>query len=195
MPTLILRSEDPDEIETLRALCLSTYLDGECYAFATALHEGLGWPIIGLMHNGEIRHALVQDPEGLLHDVRGVIRKEAHVGQPFDLLPPYDLRQVTVADLVREGEPDYMRAHSVRMARRLAEAIWPELPWKESFAKRVVAFANEFETLCRKHGLWIRASVPASAPLIALGEDDEGGYQLRPTVDGMTFTIDRYFGS
>lgn len=59
MPTITCRSEDPEDVETLHALCLSTYLDGECYAFATALHEGLGWPIIGLMHNGEIRHALV----------------------------------------------------------------------------------------------------------------------------------------
>lgn len=117
------------------------------------------------------------------------------MGRPFDLPPPYDLREVAVADLVREGEPDYTRAHSVHVARRFAEAIWPELPWKESFAKRVVAFADELEALCRKHKLWIRASVPATAPLIALGEDDEGGYQLRPTVDGMTFTIDRYFGS
>ncbi len=193
MPTIVFRhDEDQESAEILRGHCMPTYLNGECYAFATALHEGLGWPILGLMIGTEIRHAVVQDPEGFFHDARGRITEE-ELGSPFGLVPPYDIREVTVADLVREGEPDYVRAHSVRLARRLAEAIWPELPWKDSIAIRIASFADELEALCRRHQLWIRAPVPAAAPVIALGDGDESGYQLRRIAGGLTFTIERYF--
>lgn len=196
MPAIIrtLYEEDTESTEALRDMCVQTFLDGECYAFATALHEGLGWPMIGLMDGDVIRHVAVQSPDGKLYDARGLIKEEEFgLGGPFGLRPPYDLRRVSVGDLVRTGEPSEFRARTVRRARMVAEAIWPELPWQDSFATRVTAFANELEALSRKHGLWIRSPVPAAAPVLAIGDDAEGGYKLRPTADGTTFTIDRYF--
>lgn len=192
MPTLVhTLKEDAAALDTLHDLCRYTFLDGECYAFATALSEGLGWPIVGLMNGTEIRHAAVRSPDGKLHDVRGFVSEE-EFGHPFGFCPPYEMRELSVADLHRDGEPPEMRASSVRMARKMAEAIWPDLPWIGSLAERMSAFADEFEILCRKHRLWIQSPVPATAPVIAFGEDDEGGYELRPTADGITFTIDRY---
>ena len=35
-----------ESLDVLHQQCLAIYLDGECYAFATALHEGLGWPMM-----------------------------------------------------------------------------------------------------------------------------------------------------
>lgn len=196
MPTIIsaLLEEDSESHEILRDTCIRIFLDGECYAFAIALHKGLGWPMIGLMDGDVIRHVTVQRPDGKMHDARGFIKEEKFgLGCPFGLKPPYDLKEVTIDDLVRIGEPLEVRANTVRRARMIAEAIWPELPWLDNFATRVTAFANELEALSRKHGLWIRSPVPAAAPVLAIGDNDEGGYKLRPTVCGTTFTIDRYF--
>lgn len=194
MPTIIytLCKEDPRSHETIRDLCIGIFLDGECYAFATALSVGLGWPMIGLMDGKVIRHVVVQDHDGNLHDARGLIKEEEFgLGGPFGLKPPYDLRKVSASDLVRDGESSEVRANTVRRARMMAETIWPELPWRNSFAARATAFADELETLSKKHGLWIRSPVPAAAPLLAISHDDEDGYTLRPTIDGITFTIDR----
>ena len=76
-------------------------------------------------------------------------------------------------------------------ARKMAEKIWPELPWIVSEAKRVSAFCDELEALCSKHGLWIRAPYPSSKPVLAIGEGDEAGYSVYPTDDGLSYTIDR----
>lgn len=183
---------DEESHNILHDLCLSIFLDGECYAFATALHRGLDWPMIGLMNGDEVRHVAVQSPDGRLHDVRGYVSEE-EFGQPFGLSYPCMLKVVTEDDLLRDGEHHEVRENTIRRAKKLSEAIWPELPWKDTFALRVSAFANELEALSRKHKLWIRSPVPASLPVIAIGDDDEGGYDLRPTFDGVTFTIDRYF--
>ena len=189
MSTLVQTLQDK---KFLQDLCFGMFLDGECYAFAIALNEGLGWPMVGLMSGKEIRHAAVRRPDGKLHDARGPV-SEQQFGHPFCFAPPYDLRTVTAEDLIRAGEPNGPRKFSIDMARRTAEALWPELPWENSLASKVSAFAEELEALSRKHGLWIRSSVPTAASMIAIGLDDEGGYELRPTVDGVTFTIDRYF--
>jgi hypothetical protein len=152
--------------------------------------------MIGLMDGKVICHVAVQDPNGNMYDARGPIKEaEFGLGGPFGLKPPYNLREVSAGDLVRPGEPPEARVRSVRRARGLAEAIWPELPWQDSLAARATAFADELEILSRKHKLWIRSPVPAAAPVLAMGGDDEGGYALHPTIDGITFTIDRYFSS
>lgn len=194
MPTIIhtLYEEDPESREILLGICIGTFLDGECYAFATALNVGLGWPMIGLMDGDVIRHVVVQRSDGKLHDARGPISEE-ELGNPFGLTLPYKLRTIVQDDLVRAGESSEVRANTIRRARMLAEAIWPELPWKDSFATRATAFADELEALSRKHRLWIRSPVPGAVPVLAIGEDDEDGYKLRPTIDGITFTINRYF--
>ncbi len=193
MPTIIHKIH-PETIDwrILRDLCLSLYLDDECYAFATALHQGLDWPILGLMNGEEIRHAVVQDPDGVLHDARGPLTEE-ELGDPFAVFPPYDLRPITMDDLRRKGEPSIVREGSVRNARKLAEMLWPELPWIGSLAARVRAFADELEALSRKHKLWIRASVPAVPPIIADGDDAESGYLVNPVSSTLSFTIDRFY--
>ena len=194
MPTLIHNFKPGTRNwKALHRTCLSMYLDGKCYAFATALHQGLGWPIIGLIiAKGVIRHVGVQGPDGELYDARGFVPK-GKFEEPFGFPCPYDLRPVTINDLRRAGESCEERERSVRMARKMAETLWPELPWKESLAGRVSAFASELEELSRKHGLWIRSPVPAAAPLIAVDDEDAEGYILRPTVEGIAFTIDRYY--
>lgn len=176
--------------EVLHRQCLAIYLDGECYAFATALHEGLGWPMIGLMDGDVIRHVVVRDPDGNLHDVRGLV-SEQELGEPFDTSLPHTLREVEVEELVRDREPAERRAGSVNFARRMAEKIWPDLPWIDSEVKRVSAFCDEMEVLCHKHGLWIRAPYPASKPVLEIGQGDEVGYSVYPTDDGLSYTIDR----
>ncbi len=196
MPTIIhkLLEQDEESWEALHEECLTMYLDGACYAFATALHQGLGWPIVGLMNGEVIRHAAVQSPDGRLHDVRGFISEE-QFGSPFGFAPPYTLRAISMDNLRRDEEPEEVRLNAVRRARRTAEILWPELPWQKSFTARVSAFADELEILSKKHGLWIRAAVPGARPLLAVSGYDEGGYELSPTHDGLTFTIDRYFRS
>lgn len=191
MPTRV-KKIDEESSEILYGIVGSPYLDGECYAFATALHEGLGWQLVGLINGDEIRHAAVRSPEGVLYDVRGAVSEE-EFGRPFSYTPPYQLREVDVKELYRSGESDEVRRLSVATARKLAETVWPELPWKDSAAKRSIAFCDELEALCRKHNLWIRAPYPGAKPILTTGGDDEGGYEICPTFDGAAFTIDRYF--
>jgi hypothetical protein len=184
---------DTESREVLHQQCLAIYLDGECYAFATALHQGLGWPMIGLMNGEVIRHVAVRDPTGTLHDVRGPISEE-ELGKPFDVSLPYTLREVKVEELVRDKEPPERRIGSVNFARRMAEKIWPDLPWIDSEAKRISTFADALEVLCQEHGLWIRAPYPASKPVLEVGHGDEAGYTVYPTDDGLAYTIDRRLG-
>jgi hypothetical protein len=176
--------------DVLHRQCLAIYLDGECYAFATALHEGLGWPMIGLMDGDVIRHVAATDPNGVLHDVRGPI-SEKEFGEPFDFRPPYDLQEVSVGKLVRAGKTKEKRVGSVKFARRWAEKLWPTLPWLDSEAMRITNFGDELEALSRKHGLWIRAPYPASKPVLATGEGDEAGYGVYLSDDGISYAIDR----
>lgn len=191
MPTVI-HALDQEYWEIFHQMCLGMYLDGGCYAFATALHRGLGWPMVGLMHGTEIRHVGVKCPDGGLCDARGFVPYESF-GDPFGLSCPHELREVTEDELLREGETPEYRENLVRIALKTAEVLWPRLPWKKSFESKISDFANELETLSKKHGLWIRSPFPTAKPLITVGDGDEGGYEIRPTADGLTFSIDRYF--
>ena len=175
----------------LHDLFLQIHLDGECYALAIALYEGLGWPIMGLMEGEVIRHAAVLSPDGRFFDARGFV-SEQEFGRPFGKTAPYDLRTVSPEQLTREGEPEERKAGVVASARRMAETLWPELPWKTTGVARLIAFADALELLCRRHGLWIRGPYPTMRPVLAVGYDDEGGYCLEAMADGQTFTIDRY---
>ena len=177
--------------DPLHQMCLNMFLDGECYAFAIALHQGLGWPIIGLMEGNVIRHALIKQRDAL-RDARGtMVKEEALLGAPFGHKPPYDLQLITVADLTERRPVAEM---SIKLARRLAESIWPELPWKDSAESRATAFIDELEALSRKHGIWIRSPYATTRPLLAPSDNkDEGGYVLTFTNDGVAFTFDRYF--
>ncbi|HEY0947996.1 MAG TPA: hypothetical protein VGE53_00690 [Candidatus Paceibacterota bacterium] len=188
MPTVIhTLDEDRGDMEFLTFRFQLPYLEGECYAFAIALNQGLGWPLVGLMKGDEIWHAGVRAPNGKIYDARGPLTEEAFGGHFMP--PPHVIREVTEAEL-RATRP--IADFSVQQARQFAEVNWPALPWQESLASRIEAFASDLEVLSRKHGFWIDGPVPASLPLIIPGEGDEGGYELRLTVDGMKYTINRY---
>lgn len=193
MPTKIhALKEDPETWDCLRDRAVAIHLDGECYAFARALHQGLGWPLIGLMQGDVIRHALVREPSGLLRDVCGTTTAEERC-RTFGLPLPAITREVQEHELVREGEPSEYILHVTRRARTTAELLFPELPWCESQEMRVTAFADALEKLSREHGMWIRPMVPGGVVMLSEQIDIEKGYALKPTYDGVTFTIDRYF--
>jgi hypothetical protein len=106
------------------------------------------------------------------------------------LRPPFEIRDVEEYELF-DTRP--ISDRSICIARTLAEFVWPELPWPESLAARVKAFADDLEKLSRRHRIWIRGPVPTQRPVLADGDGDEGGYRVVPTADGTTHTIDRYF--
>lgn len=187
MTTVLLKPEDDaSHKEALRAL----YLEGECYAFAIAVHRGTGFSIVGLMEDGIIRHALIRKPNDMLFDVRGIIAEE-EIGYPFFMNPPYTLRNITEYDLHAVRRIANM---SIIYARLLAEELWPDLPWNVNGQENgLILFMDALEDLCRKHGFWIRACVPGSPPLIEKAHGDEGGYTLHRMLNGTTtYTFDRY---
>jgi len=188
--SVVIGNLNPQADRMLKEWCMSVYLHGECYAFAIALHRELGWPIVGLMHEGTVRHAMVQRPkDGRLFDARGSV-PEGKVGKPFEISPPYNLAQVEERDL-QAIQP--VQEASIQWAVQVAEKLWPALPWRDSLRERMRNFAEELETLSHKHGLWIRGSMPAQPPLLVPGNGDESGYALCPLADGSTYTIGRTF--
>ena len=163
------------------------FLDGECYALAMAASQGTGWPMVGLMEDGVIRHALVQRPDGLLHDVRGPV-EVADAGKPFGIKSP-DIRPITEADLLARRPVD-----NIGFALKVAMALWPDLPWREgTMHARVLAFTTELEEVCRRHGIWLRGHVHTMPPVLAEAFGDEAGYTITTTDDGMAYQINRRF--
>jgi len=190
MPTIV-RKLSREKRGFLHGACTTMFLDGMCYEFAIALHQGLGWPMVGLMKNAVVRHAAVMSPQEILCDVRGsFLPADERFGRPFSCVPPYDLSRGLIEEDLRAIRP--INEHGISTARKMAEVIWPKLRWNDSLASKVHAFADELEALSKKHGLWIRSSFPTTPPLLAIGMDDEGGYELRPTDDGSTYSISRY---
>jgi hypothetical protein len=185
---------ESEEWKCVHKLCMSIFLDGECYAFATAVHRSLGWPMMGLKHDGELRHVFLSPPESHAYfDARGFFAIEK-IGIPFNISIPEEIVPVEEKELRRDKEPKEVREHSIHTARRYAEVLWPDLPWKESLMQRATAFADELEVLSRKHKLWIRSAIPSTPPLIAEGQDDEGGYSLVFTGGSPSaLSISRYF--
>ena len=188
MHTQIVYLEGEDR-EFLAGMGLGAYLDGACYVFAVALHRGLGWPLVGLMEGSVIRHALVRQPDGQLRDVRGVVSSE-ELGEPFGLKPPYQLRDVNEADFL-ETIYGPIPGGPLDFAQKLAEALWPDLPWRFSRHKHLKEFADGLEELSRRTGIWIRGPVPACHPVLAEGVGDEVGYVVQQMTTGLSFTIDR----
>jgi hypothetical protein len=105
------------------------------------------------------------------------------------------IRDIAESELSREsqGETEDVRFHLTRGARKMAELLFPDLPWKDSEVLKIKAFVDELEALSRKHKRWIIGTVPGTLPLITDGEDDEGGYELGQTANGAMVTINRYF--
>jgi hypothetical protein len=188
MPTILHRlDEKPEDRRLLHDLCLGIFLEGECYAFAIALHQGLGWPMVGLMMNGTIWHAGVRNPFGGIRDVRGNLSEEEFCGHFGGL--PSEIREIDIKELYAQRPISDL---SILRARRCAELLWPDIEWRTTTYLRVCAFAEELESLSRKYGFWIASAVPTATPLLFKGHGDEGGYEVRPTVDGTAHTINRY---
>ena len=83
---------------------------------------------------------------------------------------------------------------AIERASLTAEALWPELPWKEhTFQKKALSFMVDLEALCRKHGIWVRAPYPGTPIVLSNGCGDEKGFQISPTLDGQYF-FDRVIG-
>ncbi|MEM9336338.1 MAG: hypothetical protein AAGA35_00580 [Patescibacteria group bacterium] len=166
----------------------SIFLDGECYAFAIALHQGLGWPLIGIMEGDVIRHALVKIPndspvfrdskiphgQELLFDARGCV-SEDEIGLPFGLTPPWNSTSITIEQLYAVRE---IQEASITLARQMAEIVWPHLPWKENFDDQVVNFLTAIEAVCREHGFMIRSHYPTAKPIISPCTGDEDGFRV-----------------
>lgn len=184
---------DKEVMEFMRDICRSMFLDGECYAFAVALHRGLSWPIFGLMRNNEIRHAFLRPAnvsDDVFFDARGYIEEEK-LGKPFGLDQPYELRQIEEKDLYTKRP---ILDNYINKARQFAEIVWPKLDWKGGTrADKILAFAKELEALSREHGLWIRAAFPGALPLLAGGCGDES-YSFKLMPDGLTYSVDRLIG-
>jgi hypothetical protein len=50
---------------------LSEYFEGDCAIFAVALNKLTGYPIYGLIENGNLVHAYVKSPDGTCIDASG----------------------------------------------------------------------------------------------------------------------------
>lgn len=170
--------------ESLHSITLGLYLDGQCYEFAAALHRGLGWPMVGFMKDSIIRHALVKSRYGKLWDVRGPVDQDK-IGIPFGIKGPYDIKPITEDDLRNTRD---VAEEAIERASLFAEALWPELSWrKHTFRRKATSFVAELETLCRKHGIWIRAPFPAHRIVLDKICGDEKGFRFSPALDGQYF--------
>lgn len=188
----VICNPDKETVKFLQNLCEAIFLEGECYAFAIALHRGLGWPIFGLMVNGKIRHAFL-DPtntDGVFFDARGYISEEK-LGIPFGIEQSYELSRVEEKDLYATRP---IIDSFVYKARQFAEVIWTDLPWKGGVeADKILQFAKDLEELSQKHNIWIRSAFPGTPSLLARGCGDEN-YSLKLMSDGFTYSIDRVIG-
>ena len=188
--TTIVEALGKEAAETLKDLCTGTFLHGECYAFAIALHRETDWPIIGLMQGETIHHVAVRSPDGMLYGARGLF-SEIEFGEPFAPLSSYDLREISEEDL-RARRPVHERV--IERALEVAEMLWPEFPWKDSLRSRIMAFADDLEELSRKHGFWICAMPSVGAPVLVRADGEESGYTFTLTDTGLSYCLDRRFG-
>ena len=189
MTTHVLPPE-AESLDVMRSLARSAFLEGECYAFAIAVHRGTGLPIFGLMEGAVPRHAFAYWPDKeAFVDVRGEHAMHSpELGAPFGHRAPYHLEEISASKLFRQRP---VCDNSIGFAARMAEFIMPHLPWKKSRDERAREFCDELEALCRKRGFWIRSPYPAQKPILYEGHADEAGYTIQPADTGMGYTIDR----
>lgn len=184
------RLKDEDWEITFR-LASARYLHGECFAFALALHYGLGWDLVGIMRGDTIIHAVALSSTGRYFDVRGVVPQH-ELGEPFGLPGQCSLKSLQPGDLVRPDELPERRERAILQAMTIAEQIWPDLPWKNSHAARVKNFLDEIERVSRKYGLWIRPQYPGVLPVIdEIPNDECWGYDAFPIASSRSFMFNR----
>ncbi len=182
-------SQTPEDYSTLHDMHKHMFLQGECYAFAIALHQGLTWPMIGLMKKEVIWHAGVRAPDGQIWDIRGPL-SEDDFSSRYEL-PAQILREITIEELHAMRQ---IQHRTITLARGIAEKLWPELPWRDSHTAKVIAFADELEALSRKHDLWIVGHIPTQLPRLYVGCGEERGYEIHASMTALSYTVTRHFG-
>lgn len=193
MPTIVTKiTDDKKNLGRIKEIYTDAFLFGVCGAFALALHQGLGWPLVILMRGSEECHVAVRTPDGQLFDVRGPMSKEdVGFGEPYSCVPPYDLRNVKQEDVRQKSAIKPIGSYDIKIARGVAETLFPGLPWDTTLVSRVSAFADDLEALCRKHKLWIRSPNPNNMPIVTTEFGMENGYDLHQTMDGSEFMLNR----
>lgn len=190
MPTIVKEMEEDEDLlgspSAWLAMHREKYLFGMCYAFALALHEGLGWPIIGIAQLNVIEHAGVRTPEGLYMDIRGPLSASVFV-RPYHKHGEYALRELTADDLQRQNQ---VPRSAINAARYIAQKIFPDLPWYDQY-ERIRQFANELEELSRKHSFWIRGGTPGTLPFVYEAYGEEEGYTVIPHPDFQSYQLTR----
>lgn len=181
---------DEREWQSVHSLCLGLHLDGNCYEFAMAVSRGTGWPMFGVMDGSVVRHVVVKGNDGRFRDSRGVLSLK-EIGEPFRLGYPVTLKAVNGADLRKVRLVSEL---GISRAALMAEALWPEWPWKEKcFKNRSIAFLKELEVLCKKYSVWIRSPYPNMKIVIDNRHGDEG-FCIEPACTGQ-YLFDRYLRS
>ncbi len=189
--TTVLVQPHEEDITMARELWIPMFVHGECFAFAKALHRGLGWPIMGILRDGAVVHAVVRRPDGDFQDARGVV-SEAELGAPFDMMPPYDLRPFREDELCISSQK---HERTIQIAAGVAAMFWPDLPWKpESRLPQMIQFVNELETLCSKHKFWLRSTSPTHPIIVDTAVGSEKGYTLEPLLIGFGYALNRRLG-
>jgi hypothetical protein len=186
----IIKPVDDDVGEFLDGFISTTYLNGQCYELAIALHRGLDWELIGLVQDlygqSVIRHAAVKHPQGGYFDGRGWLSDEEFI------LPLGQGGIISFTETELKHRTRSIPENAVAMAGKLAMSRWPELPWlPDTYFKKVVSFLDDLDQLCRRHGFWLCADTATSWPMIVAGDGNEIGYALATTGNG-SYTTNRY---
>lgn len=163
-------------------------LDDPCYELAIALHRNTGWPMVGLILDGIIRHAGIRCPDGSIHDARGLVNEQVFAAPFLDTATEHIIRPITEDELLS------VRRISLSLIRHFsytAPILWPDLPYPEDHPMRkAIAFADELRELSLRHGLCLCTSVPTERIHITPLKGDEQ-YVLTPTNDGFGWTMYR----
>jgi hypothetical protein len=184
--TTYTKKEEFNNFRKLLAETMAIYLHGNCCLFATALHRGLGWQIVGLFDkNGKLYHAGAMSPDGAIWDVRGEVSEQKFAAL-FKMELPYSIRKVSEEDISLKKEEKEIEEIKIGITLKQAMRLFPDLPWKqETFEAKVFSFLKEVEALSRKYDIWIFGSFPTKLPLLAEGCGGEKGYELGVTLNGV----------
>ena len=127
---------------------VTAFTQGQCHAFALALHEISGWPIFGRFAirddlGGTPEHCIVKSPKGYV-DIQGLGADTRHRGH---------LKKVTCAQVLGFQNIDYMEP-DVEVARPFAEQIYRKLtglePRKPQVQEQQLCMFNEYTEM-----MWI----------------------------------------
>lgn len=117
---------DPMDEATAIEIVRREYVSGTCGAFAIALHDLTGWPIVGI--NGGM-HLAVRSPEGRILDHMGLF-KEKKVLKRYGMVraPILEWTREHCVDHVMMGEEERSPWDDLAVARWVAERGGPWTP-------------------------------------------------------------------